>query len=615
MVKNQSPNAVIVIAANPSPAAELAALELQYHIKKITGVEIPIMDDKKEAPGNKILIGESQFTKILNYDVAALAPQEYWVAFNDHNLVLLGRDWYATADTEKEKGMSIVQVPLADTRALIDYNLATGQVKNNHRLLKLPGIYDDQASLYATYDFIEKALGVRWYGPSELNIVLPQCKDLATPAIGWRRSPAMKYRDGTALEGPMISQQYGNSTKDAIELFHRRMRRGGEKWGANHSLSSFQDRFLQKNPDAPELFEEKHEEYFAVGRTGNKDERQFCYTNQALINQLVKDARNYFNGKGVIGAQIAIGDYFAVLPLDNDRWCLCANCQTALSREKSQFNQQHFSSGIASNYIFRFINAIADSIAVSHPAKKIATLAYHAYSYYPDSVNLRPNVSVSPCLHTRQYMAPEIKNQEWNWYKKWVTQTKAPLYVWNYHTFPTERGIFGFGAVDGKTPWNVFPGFSAHAQAASISEFHKDGVRGVFLCGVGEQLDYYLAMKQYDDSTLRVDDLMKEFFNLYFGEAASPMQAFYQKIESVYNDFSRYPDRVKGEQHHHQDEELAWRYLGTEEVMLELENHIQAALAAKLSLIERERVKSWEKGIWEYMKTGKNNYLKSTKNK
>jgi hypothetical protein len=605
MVKNQSPNATIVIAANPSPAAELAAWELQYHIKKITDVEIPVVDDKKEVSGNRILIGESRFTKALNFDASALAPQEYWVDFKDNNLVLLGRDWYETAETEQEKGVSIIQVPLEDTRVLINYN--------NNRLLKLPGIYDEQASLYATYDFIEKALGVRWYGPSEFNVVTPQSKELVIPAVGWRRSPDMKYRDGTGLEGPMISLQYGNPSKDAIELFHRRMRRGGEKWGANHSLSSFQDRFLQKNPDAPELFEYKREDYFAVGRTGNKDERQFCYTNQGLIDQLVKDARNYFDGKGVKGAQIAIGDYFAVLPLDNDRWCLCTTCQTALSREKSKFNQQHFSYGIASNYIFSFINSIADSIAVSHPGKMIATLAYHVYSYFPDSVKLRSNVSVSPCLHTRQYMAPALKSQEWSWYKKWIERSKAPLYVWNYHTFPTERGIFGFGAVDGKTPWNVFPGFSAHAQAASISEFHKDGVRGVFLCGVGEQLDYYLAMKQYDDSTLRVDDLMQEFFNLYFGEAALPMQAFYQKIESVYNDFARYPDRVKGEQHHHQDEEIAWRYLGTEEVMKELENYVQEALAAKLSPIERERVISWERGIWDYMKTGRNNYLISTK--
>lgn len=611
IVVNGKARASIVLAAQPSPSSELAALELQHHIQLISGVTIPIRSDQEKVEGNKILIGDNQFTRQLGFQSDAFAPQEYSISFHGKSLVLYGKDRYANDSTNNEAGINIIQNSLQDSRVLIDYNLATYQQGNEKKMIRLPGPYDDQGSLHATYDFMERALGVRWYGPADFNIIINKHKSLSLKPFSIRRSPGLKYRDGTGLYGPMISVQYGNANEDAIQLFHRRMRRGGEKWGANHSFSSYQDRFLYPNPAAPDLFEKKHEEYFAVGRTGNGDERQFCYSSQALINQVVADARAYFDGLGLKGKQIAMGDYFAIVPLDNGRWCLCEKCQKSLNRDTLHFNHEHFSSGIASNYIFKFINAIADSIARTNPGRKIATLAYHEYSYYPDAIQLHDNISVSPCLHSRHYMSPEIKKQELGWYKEWVKKSKAPLYVWNYNTFPTERGVLGIGALDHKTPWHVFPGFSAHQQAKLIRMYHEDGVRGVFLCGVGEQLDYYLAMKQYDDSSLQVDDLLNEFFRLYFGNAAGAMQNFYSKIEEVYNDFSRYPDRVKGEKHYHQDEEIAWKYLGTEAVMAALQKDINQAKAAKLSPLERKRVESWETAIWKYMQEGRQQYLKN----
>ena len=39
--------------------------------------------------------------------------------------------------------------------------------------MELPGLYDDQGTCLATYDFLERFCGVRWYGPPQLNIVMP----------------------------------------------------------------------------------------------------------------------------------------------------------------------------------------------------------------------------------------------------------------------------------------------------------------------------------------------------------------------------------------------------------------------------------------------------------
>jgi hypothetical protein len=257
---------------------------------------------------------------------------------------------------------------------------------------------------------------------------------------------------------------------------------------------------------------------------------------------------------------------------------------------------------------------VARELQKTHPTKKIATLAYHDYSYFPDEVDLEHNLSVSPCLHNRNYMSPEIKQHEMEWYKDWVQNAKAPIYLWNYSTFPTERGVLGIGSLDGSGPWNVFPGFSAQVQHELIGMYHKDNIRGVFLCGIGEQLDYYLAMKHYYDPELELDQAMNEFFTRYFGPAGPSMRKFYEKIEEVYNDYGRYPDRVKGENHFHQDEEIAWKHLGTDTVMKELEGFIKEAEKTQLNPEEQKRLKGWIEGVWNYMVKGRADYLKKVGN-
>ena len=71
-----------------------------------------------------------------------------------------------------------------------------------------------------------------------------------------------------------------------------------------------------------------------------------------------------------------------------------------------------------------------------------------------------------------------------------------------------------------------FPGFSAHELAKLARRFARDGVLGTFFCGIGEQVDFYVTAKLYDDATQDVDAILDEFFGRYFGAAARPMQAF-----------------------------------------------------------------------------------------
>lgn len=597
----------ILIDKRASAPALLAAHELQYFINQSLGIKLPIVNQLSQADAQAICVGTSEYTRKLNRAEEQLAAQEYIIEISSKQIFLLGKDQSDDSDYGRDNN----GITPANDRLKINYSQTIGD-SLNHIELTLPSIYDAQATCYAVYDFLENFLGIRFYGPHPLNVIVPAHPKMTLSATRIKRSPAIKYRDSSySFDWPMMKEQYLGATNEMCQLFLRRIKFGGEKWAGNHAFTSYQDRFLKKNPACPELFEGYHPEYFATGRTGGPHERQFCYTNPAFIQQVATDACDYFAGKPLKGAQIALGDYFAVIPLDNAHWCTCDECKKQLAVDKENIRGEHFNCGTATNYLWRFVNNVAKEVKEEYPDKKIAALAYHVYAYMPKEVKLEKNVSVAPCLHPRNYWSPKMKENELTYYKEWIAESRKSgrsIYLWNYLCFPTERGLV--------QKFNVFPGFSIHEVGKQIKMYAKDKVRGIFLCGIGEQLDFYITMQLYNDPRLNVDQLITDFFTSYFGAAAQPMYQFYLKIEQVYSDTKNYPIDVQTKDaQFHQTEEIAWKYLGTDAVMSELERYIEQAQLAEVNPAESQRIDSWAKGVWDYMKSGKKNYQLKAQNR
>jgi hypothetical protein len=81
------------------------------------------------------------------------------------------------------------------------------------------------------------------------------------------------------------------------------------------------------------------------------------------------------------------------------------------------------------------------------------------------------------------------------------------------------------------------------------------------------------------------------------------MRKFYERVEQIYADPANYP-KNQG----HQNEEIAWGYLGTAERMAELGKLMEQAKQSVRSSLERKRVELFEKGIWQYMQAGRATY-------
>jgi len=60
LVADGQPAATIVAAEQPSPAAQLAAFELEYHVEQITGATLPIVREPSQPEGLPIPVGPSR---------------------------------------------------------------------------------------------------------------------------------------------------------------------------------------------------------------------------------------------------------------------------------------------------------------------------------------------------------------------------------------------------------------------------------------------------------------------------------------------------------------------------------------------------------------------------
>lgn len=92
LTRDGKPTASIVVAAGPTEAAVVAAIELRDHIKKISGADLPILPDTTMPQGTRVLVGESAATRALGLKSDDFKDQEYMIDERAGNLVLMGRD-------------------------------------------------------------------------------------------------------------------------------------------------------------------------------------------------------------------------------------------------------------------------------------------------------------------------------------------------------------------------------------------------------------------------------------------------------------------------------------------------------------------------------------------
>jgi hypothetical protein len=573
LAESGQPRASLLIPASAAAAPGLAALEIQSCVGKISGATLPIRVVDRPFSGLRIQFDGAELSEAqwqVTPESLNLRRYEYVIEFAPGGVVLLG------CDAPNSTGVEI------------NYAQATGQT-NAPAKVKLPGMFDDQGTLRAAYDFLERFCGIRFYGPKADSVVFPAHPTLEVLPANIRHEPGIKHVSGSqTYDWPIMQGQYGKPSRDELELFSRRLRWGGIPWWTSHTLDKYPARFPRSQ--FPDFY-------------SNSD--ILCFSSVALAKRVAQDACDYFEGRQVPGVEMPLGSgYYPVVPHDSARYCQCVQCKSLLDACRTNVTRsaqgvEMFNDGRASLLWFTFVNQVARELKKSHPDKYLSTLAYENYFWHP-AMALEPNVAIAPCLGIRNHWQLTYRQNELSHYQEWI-QDKRPTFLWNYYCFPEEPAVIN--------KWKCFPGFMIHYEAKMIQRFARDGVQGIFLCGIGEQVDYYLTLKLYDDPTRDVDTLLEEFFQLYFGQAARPMKRFYSLIEETYSNPANWPQGGG----FHQTEALAWGTLGTEARMAKLKACMDEAIAADADPLIQTRLDRWRWGVWQYMASGREDYLRKLK--
>ena len=476
LIKNGVPRFKIVIPVKADAIARYAAEELRNHVKLMTDKNVPITTDNS-CKETAIWIGDTALAQ--KYGVTPqMIPQENWVIARVGNAIILsGGD---------KPGVTRGNILSRATIAL--------------------------GTLSATYEFMERVLGCRWYWPGKLGTVVSSEKNIAVDNLYKTGAPQFDCR---AL--------FYDISKDpdipphAVVTWQRRNRLGGSAPDPI-AMHSFRD-WLEK-------FGKTHPEYFALQPDGKRKLNtesgiHLCMTNPDVIREAGKWAVEYFK-------KHPNAKFVSIMPGDSNdlKYCRCPNCSKMVSEEKGR-------AGIHSNAVWKFVNQVAAVVAEKCPGKLVKCCAYADYLRRPDFA-LLPNVAVTLCFGPVPRANIEYKKAWRELIEEWRV-TGARLYVWEYwNSSRYGRGYYGAPALWPRQLKEIYLLDSSHVagRVIELSDINADGV-GVqsWADWMYDSVNLYMAMRLMWDRDVDVDAELKKFHKDFYGPAAAAMEEFNNALE------------------------------------------------------------------------------------
>ncbi len=507
LVEQGQSRAEIVVAETPPRGASLAAVELQSYLEKITGSRLEIVTSPTGAMPVKIYVGESEHARRANVDAEDLGRDAFRMVSGPDWLALVGRDWdftpvepWARSRTDWLKNKQAEWMNLAGHPW--QNPVAASLYKDYSRQLDVWN-FDHRGSLNAVYAFL-RDLGVRWYMPGELGEILPKSNTIALPKINRTVRPEFEVR---SVSRPLIS-----SSDVDDSLWYLRIG-ANEQYGILHHGQ----RNLTEHPDQ----RASHPEYYVLLPNGQRDTESktanACLSSPGFFAETVAYARLMFDHYDM--------PIISVMPHDGFNQCQCNEC-------KGQATIDRGPSGLASDYVWKFVVRVANELAKTHPDRKVFCGAYSTYRLPPLSIDRLPDnvwVQITNGRPIRE-LDDETHNDAAELRRQWQAKTRNPLSVTLNYTPFTNRGAYR-------------PQYWPHVIARGLRDtsgqvwredvWLSSGKGGLHHPGVSH-LNPYVISRLWWDADQDVDALLNEYYHLFYGPAAAEMKAFIEFCETHY---------------------------------------------------------------------------------
>ena len=440
---------VIVLPPDAIPAERTAAQELQAFLEQVSGEKPPIAERADAGPA--IHIGQSP-------EAARALGVSDWKQLKPDEIILktVGNRLYLAGDRPR-------------------------------------------GSLYAVYELLERAYGVRFWSPAATRV--PRASLQQLPRIDLRYAPPFEVRS----VGSILTR---NDFRYAVRLRHN-----GQsafvppEWGGLvtllgnvHTFSEYPDNALIPRDSG---FRE-HPEWFAERDGRRVPNGQLCLTNPELRRELVRRVRELLRAAPE-------SRYISVSQNDNDDFCQCRSC--------AAFVEKH---GNQSDLLLDTVNAVAAAVAEEFPATLVETLAYRYTRTPPATVKAAPNVLIRYCTFEADGFRPLTVKQNRQFHRDLAawSRTAKQLMIWNY--------IANFRKYYLPTPnWRALgPDLRTFRSFGAISVYEQGAWNGGGSVSDLPELRTWLTARLLWNPDLDTDTLIDEFLTGYYGPGADAVRTY-----------------------------------------------------------------------------------------
>ena len=308
---------------------------------------------------------------------------------------------------------------------------------------------------------------------------------------------------------------------------------------------------------------------------------------------------SFFDGTRGAPGSIAAGDFFAVVPHDGGgHFCECPLC--AAQYEGPGRYAEGWTGARRSNYVWGFVAKVARELKKTHPGKSISCLGYGEYyaAPDPDKVQAPDNVAVQMCCGFAAF-SPNQKGIYEQIFADWAKVVNPDnFHIWWYWLWPTNPGYTNIPDVSPYMVGEMIRTMKGYGFSGGVM-VQLDLMHGhVWSYPVLDHLRVYVLAKMLDDPDLHEDDIVEEYYMLFYGPAHEPMKRFWEYIHHALYNENRMGPVWRGEQE--RTLEYQWTVVCPPEELKELGRWLDEARSlAPAGSIYRRRIDLVEEAVYE----------------
>lgn len=471
----------VVIPENPSDYEQFAASELRLRFEEATGAELALIYDNNE---NAVF---SENAKLISI-----------------------------SDTTVQKASGV-------TAEYETYKRSGARMVTKGSCVILTG-GTEQGALYAVYDFLKVLFNYEYF---DIDTYRLEKKDKVTlPKLDESNIPDMDYRIYSDY------RQFVNDGGSPHEAYRMRLQYHDDGWTVGgHAVDVIM-------PYQTYAIDQGHYDWYdshgPVYINETQIWSQLCYTNEDMRQEFVQRTKTMLEQKP---EAILMGFGQS----DVNTWCECENC---LAAYEQYAHEGMVARGAITQTLFvnKVVEEVEEWLAEKYPGRQVRYMvfSYHqtvtAPAHKDENGNYIPNGAengdYSMKLHDKVYVsyADIYANRNLTWrdnpavaenLKAWAACTKS-IQIYEY-------------ATDSANCLLPYDGLQVHAEnyrfakELGFSEYFHEGAGNGTASGL-TSLKYYVASKLMWDTELNVNDVVDEWIEGCFGEAADEMKEYYDLL-------------------------------------------------------------------------------------